>query len=167
MLASWPWASYDYSWQRVESRNEASSQIHHNYVNHQSIVMLASWPEASCDSPRQLALPKFIITTPITLAERVYLPLLSNGPIHIGANCSMFSPWSPNVPRHDIVGLVWYRQAVSPLGIQMLWVKKLSSRAVFLGQISSLCNNKRSGGFEPCKGVFLGKNCTKSPHLER
>jgi hypothetical protein len=25
----------------VESRNEASSQIHHNYVNHQSIVMLA------------------------------------------------------------------------------------------------------------------------------
>jgi hypothetical protein len=78
---------------KVETRHLA--KIHHNYVNHQSIVMLASWPEASCDSPRQLALPKFIITTPITSVERVYLPLLSNGPIHIGANC-----------RHDIVGLV-------------------------------------------------------------
>jgi hypothetical protein len=58
--------------------------------------------------PRQLALPKFIITTPITSVERVYLPLLLNGPIHIGANCSM---------SQDMILLDWCDtgKLVSPL----------------------------------------------------
>ncbi len=67
--------------------------------------MLASWPEASCNSPRQLALPKFIITTPIASVERVtylYYQMVPSKLVLIVACSPPDPPMSP-----DMILLDW------------------------------------------------------------